>query len=58
MDIVRRKLTLVTIGAYMVNTEERAHGTIHIFFSQTPHEYLLHMFQHLLIVIQIFHTGV
>lgn len=41
------------------NTEERAHGTIHMIFAQTPHEYLLHMymFHHLLIAIQRFHTG-
>ena len=40
------------------NTEERAHGTIHMIFAQTPHEYLLHMymFHHLLIAIQRFHT--
>ena len=26
------------------NTEERAHGTIHMIFAQTPNEYLLHMY--------------
>lgn len=25
------------------NTEERAHGTIHMIFAQTPHEYLAHV---------------
>lgn len=55
-----RKLTiieLISLGGQF-NTEERAHGTIHMIFAQTPHEYLLHMymFHHLLIAIQRFHN--